>query len=186
MGTGDETPLEGREQQANFGADLFWEPDEFDYEPLDRYCEGGYCPVSIWQTFHLDRYRVAYKLGRGHFSTVWLAQDFQEKRYVALKFLTADQYGRSSEADMLRVFADSEAVHSREDQAKRVVIRLLDSFNYESANGKHHVLVMPVSRSLMGMRSRGMNFLTVVKALVEAVDCLHTAGIVHGGRSNAL
>jgi len=36
---------------------------------------GGYHPVSPDDTFLEGRYKVIRKLGWGHFSTVWLADD---------------------------------------------------------------------------------------------------------------
>lgn len=156
----------------------YWEPPEFDYEQLKRYDHGGFCPVSVWQRFENDRYSVAYKLGYGHFSTMWLAQDFYKYRYVALKFLTADQFDQSSEADILRAVASSTESSST---GRRYLIPLLDSFDYESANGKHHVLVFPVTRPLVGLRSLNLNFLVIAKNLVMGLDYLHAAGIIHGG-----
>lgn len=43
--------------------------DEEDYRP------GGYHDVRIGEMFKGGRYRIVGKLGWGHFSTVWLAQD---------------------------------------------------------------------------------------------------------------
>lgn len=157
-----------------------WDPDEEECEDLSRYCDGGFCPVSIWQKFHDGRYCVVYKLGDGYFSTVWLAQDLQEMRYVALKILTADQFGQSSEADILRAFASS--VVAFPDRQKYVA-SLLDSFDYESSNGNHHILVLQLSRPLMLLRKLGLeiDFPMMVKDLLLGLDSIHAAGIVHGG-----
>ncbi|KAL9123662.1 MAG: hypothetical protein Q9217_006927, partial [Psora testacea] len=163
--------------QGRVGELPYWEPDEFDFESLERYCDGGFCPVSIWQTFHNGRYRIAYKLGNGHFSTVWLAQDLHEKRYVALKILTADQFGQSSEADMLRAVASFDGTSL---EGEKYIPSLLASFDHESANGKHHVLVLPVSRPLIGLRPLNMDFRAMAKDLVMGLDRIHAAGIVHG------
>lgn len=48
-----------------------------DEEELSDYCQGGYHPVYIGDTFSNGRYIVVRKLGWGHFSTVWLAKDTQ-------------------------------------------------------------------------------------------------------------
>ena len=48
-----------------------------DEEELSDYCQGGYHPVYIGDTFSNGRYVVVRKLGWGHFSTVWLAKDTQ-------------------------------------------------------------------------------------------------------------
>lgn len=168
------------ESQMNVAGEPYWEPDEFEYEQLKRYDHGGFCPVLIWQKFKNDRYCVVYKLGFGHFSTVWLAQDLYKKRYVALKILSANQFTQSSEADMLRAVASS--TESSLTSQRRYLISLFDSFDYESANGTHHVLVFPVSRPLVSLRSLNMNFLGTVKSLVMGLDYLHAVGIIHGGK----
>jgi hypothetical protein len=53
-------------------------------ENIRKYCPGGYHPVRLGDKFN-DRYIVEHKLGHGGFSTVWLAQDTQMQRLVALK-----------------------------------------------------------------------------------------------------
>ncbi|XP_064422371.1 SRSF protein kinase 3 isoform X3 [Latimeria chalumnae] len=49
-----------------------------------EYCPGGYHPVNVGDIFN-GRYQVHCKLGWGYFSTVWLCQDRQKKRFVAVK-----------------------------------------------------------------------------------------------------
>lgn len=44
-------------------------------EEIGGYVPGGYHPVYVGDTFNHGRYVVIRKLGWGHFSTVWLAQD---------------------------------------------------------------------------------------------------------------
>ena len=171
------------ELNVNALEEPYWEPDEFEYESLKRYDHGGFCPLSIWQRLQNDRYRVAYKLGYGNFSTVWLAQDLQKNCYVALRILTADQYDQSSEADILRTAANSGQSSLK---GQNYIIPLLDSFEHKSANGKHHVLVFPVSRPLMGLRWLNINFPVVAKNLVMGLDYLHAAGIIHGGSARSL
>lgn len=46
-----------------------------DEEDWEDYVKGGYHPVLIGDTFSEGRYVVVRKLGWGHFSTVWLAND---------------------------------------------------------------------------------------------------------------
>lgn len=167
------------ESKAKVKKKPYWGANELEYEDLDRYCDGGFCPVLIWQMFDNGRYRIAYKLGTGHFSTVWLAQDLQLERYVALKFLTAEQFEKSTEADMLRAIENSNGLSL---SGLQYIICLLDSFDYESPNGKHHILVFSLSRPLRGLRGPNMNFPAIVKNLVTSLDCLHAVGIIHGGK----
>jgi hypothetical protein len=44
-------------------------------ERMNRYCPGGYHPVTLGDKFESGRYNVYHKLGFGGFSTVWLAID---------------------------------------------------------------------------------------------------------------
>jgi hypothetical protein len=53
-------------------------------ERLELYRPGGYHPVLIDDLLH-DRYRIVEKLGFGGYSTIWLARDEVDKRYVAVK-----------------------------------------------------------------------------------------------------
>lgn len=52
---------------------------ESEEEGVEDYKKGGYHPVKEGETFKAGRYAVLQKLGWGHFSTVWLAWDKQEK-----------------------------------------------------------------------------------------------------------
>jgi serine/threonine-protein kinase SRPK3 len=46
-----------------------------DEEDCEEYVKGGYHPIKLGDKFSDCRYVVVRKLGRGHFSTVWLAKD---------------------------------------------------------------------------------------------------------------
>ncbi|KAG6154085.1 hypothetical protein E4U37_002411 [Claviceps purpurea] len=72
-------------------------PRQFPEEP-DNYKPGGYHPVSLGDTFDSKRYTILRKLGYGLYSTVWLARDSKCQRFVALKVLRADCYGRPHHA----------------------------------------------------------------------------------------
>ena len=64
------------------------DPFEYDWidgvERIERYQPGGYHPAKIGDIMH-QRYQVVDKLGFGGYSTIWLARDTLESRYVALK-----------------------------------------------------------------------------------------------------
>ncbi|KAH8678321.1 kinase-like domain-containing protein [Xylariales sp. PMI_506] len=162
------------------GNEPYWCPDENNFEELERYREGGFCPITIWQLLNNGRYRVVYKLGNGYFSTVWLAQDLHAHRYVALKILTADQYAHSREAEMLRAIAKHTAAESSATEGSQNFLGFLDTFNYTSPNGTHHVIVTTLTRPLMGIRSLNLDFRAVVKSLISCLVSLQAAGIVHG------
>ena len=176
--------LEGLSFEPQNNADSiqtpFWHPEESDYEDHERYCQGGYCPITLYQKLKNERYRIEYKLGHGHFATVWLARDTQspEKRQVALKILTADKTTGSLEAQLLRMIAASISPPS---PGPTYVVDILDEFEVVSANGNHRVLVMPVTRSMTCLSNSKIPFRSVAKSLLKGLARIHSAGIVHGG-----
>lgn len=64
-------------------------------ETLSSYRPGGYHPAMIGDTLH-DRYIIADKLGFGGYSTVWLARDTLQNKYVALKINTSGVSSREA------------------------------------------------------------------------------------------
>ncbi|THU98861.1 hypothetical protein K435DRAFT_795367 [Dendrothele bispora CBS 962.96] len=73
---------------------LHWGTDD-SVEDIDRYAPGGYHPFRLGDILKSERasYRVLHKLGRGSFSTVWLARtlnDVISSPFVALKIYVAD------------------------------------------------------------------------------------------------
>jgi serine/threonine-protein kinase SRPK3 len=60
------------------------EDDDEQEEALD-YCPGGYHPLALGDLLAKGRYFCVRKLGWGQFSTVWLAWDSDQDRFVAIK-----------------------------------------------------------------------------------------------------
>ena len=180
-----EMPLQGLLLKGDGGRDNispgnpYWAPEEENHERPERYFKGGYCPIALYQLLH-ERYKIVYKLGAGRFATVWLAWDRDEERHVALKILTADQFAESSELAMLRRVAE-QSKHTSPSESS-YVINVQDAFDLTSVNGDHRVLVMPITRPIMSLRNSKVPFRSVVKSLVKALDEIHSAGIVHGGK----
>lgn len=60
---------------------------EEDYSQGDD--RGALCPICIGDVIHngQNQYRVDHRLGRGAFSTVWLAHGSKQQRSVALKIM---------------------------------------------------------------------------------------------------
>jgi len=64
---------------------LYWNVDfEFegvDVEDISQYTPGGFHPIRLGDVLSSTKvqYRVLHKLGRGAFSTVWLAEALQEQ-----------------------------------------------------------------------------------------------------------
>ncbi|EFJ18050.1 hypothetical protein SELMODRAFT_53092, partial [Selaginella moellendorffii] len=120
-------------------------------EGADEYKRGGYHPVCIGDSFSGGRYVVQRKVGWGHFSTVWLAWDTQQKSYVALKVQkSAKHYTEAAfdEISILKQIADGDPSNSK------CVVKLLDHFKHSGPNGQHVCMVFEFL---------GDNLLTIIK-----------------------
>uniref|UniRef100_A0A8C1R171 non-specific serine/threonine protein kinase n=1 Tax=Cyprinus carpio TaxID=7962 RepID=A0A8C1R171_CYPCA len=104
--------------------------------------ERGYHPVKIGDLFN-GRYHVVRKLGWGHFSTVWLCWDIQEKRFVALKVVKSAQHYTETALDeikLLRCVRETDP----DDPNKDMVVQLIDDFKISGVNGIHVCMVFEV------------------------------------------
>lgn len=112
-------------------------------EDLERYRPGGYYPMHIGDELAEKRYKVVHKLGFGSYSTVWLARDELQDRYVALKIVCADGEP-SHEISILRHLRQchESAMGSAGDSP---FAGLLDHFILYGPNGQHTCLVTEVA-----------------------------------------
>ncbi|EAW11016.1 protein kinase domain protein [Aspergillus clavatus NRRL 1] len=162
---------------------ILYEPLE-DVERFENYRRGGYHPVCIGDLFH-GRYRVVHKLGHGSYSTTWLAQDEQLKRYVAVKVCTAESDPR--EIDTLSVLTNvREASNHRPGQD--MLPPVLDRFDIHGPNGAHGCYVTaPARMSLSDAKDgswEGLFQMSVARAvaaqLAIVIEQVHSRGFVHG------
>lgn len=131
-----------------------------------------------------DRYIIADKLGFGGYSTVWLARDTHQNRYVALIINTAN--ASSHEAQLFKTISNSTACQQPFQDAIAYLPRLLDEFVLEGPNGKHSCYTVSPARSNLKEASYSRLFSLGVShalayELVLAVACLHCQGVVHEG-----
>lgn len=148
------------------------------------YCEGGYHPTRLGDEFSCGRYRVVHKLGYGSFSTVWMARDHTEERYVSLKVITAAASMSSSEANIRDHLRRSNLDHP----GRSFVSSLLDDFWIDGPNGRHQCLVSElVGSTLLEAKEAsktGMLPLEVGRAITPqlalGLDYIHSHGILHG------
>ncbi|XP_074286172.1 uncharacterized protein LOC141611518 [Silene latifolia] len=131
------------------------EEEESDYTSEDEgsedYRRGGYHQVKVGDSFKNGRYVVQSKLGWGHFSTVWLAWDTQNPKYVALKVQkSAKHYTEAAmdEISILKQIADGDP------DDKKCVVKLLDHFKHSGPHGQHVCMVFEYL---------GDNLLTLIK-----------------------
>lgn len=170
------------EDQSNFVDSS----DEEEQESREDYCKGGYHPVKIGDLF-LNRYHVTRKLGWGHFSTVWLCWDLEDKRYVALKIVKSAPHFTETAKDeikILRAVRESDPV----DPKRNKTVQLLNDFKISGANGTHVCMVFEVLghnllKLILKSNYHGIpisNVKTIIRQVLEGLDYLHAkCNIIH-------
>ncbi|GJJ15337.1 hypothetical protein Clacol_009613 [Clathrus columnatus] len=107
-------------------------------EWADKYRPGGFHPVNLGDTFRDGMYTVIRKLGYGSSSTVWLAIDSKNKRYVAIKVVDASLTSHAeNELKIIRFLSEK----AGDDPRLQYFITPRDIFVQEGPNGKHMCIV---------------------------------------------
>ncbi|KAJ8973755.1 hypothetical protein NQ317_018343 [Molorchus minor] len=116
--------------------------EEEEQEDSTDYRKGGYHPVKIGDLF-LGRYHVTRKLGWGHFSTVWLCWDLDDKRFVALKIVKSADHFTETALDEIKIL---KAVRESDpsDPKRNKTVQLLNDFKISGINGVHVCMVFEV------------------------------------------
>ncbi|KAG5640038.1 hypothetical protein DXG03_001591, partial [Asterophora parasitica] len=170
-----------------------------DEEDWEDYVKGGYHPVKIGDAFSDDRYIVVRKLGWGHFSTVWLANDTKMNRHVALKVVkSAPRYTETAldEIKLLQRLITSSTPPSTTSApspahthpGRSHVISFLDHFRHKGPNGTHVCMVFEVlGENLLGLIKRHQNkgvpmplVRQIAKQVLLGLDYMHRCcGVIH-------
>lgn len=165
-------------------------------------------PVSLNDVLTIGTHKAGYKfksihkLGNGTFGTVWLAENHYFKsqpeqkipHYVALKIVeaeTADNVDvQEREHDVMEQLASNTHLPN-----SCYIMRCYDTCTYKGPNGKHDVHILElIGPSLLAVMGRAMEDrntwfggrsfkerLQLLCGLAQAVEFLHSQGIVHGG-----
>jgi serine/threonine-protein kinase SRPK1 len=160
--------------------DAAYSSEEEEQESREDYRKGGYHPVKIGDLF-LQRYHVIRKIGWGHFSTVWLCWDLEDKRYVALKIVKSAANFTETAKDEIKIL---KAVRDTDpdDPKRNKTVQLLNDFKISGVNGTHVCMVFEVLghnllKLIIKSQYRGIpiaNVRTIIRQVLEGLDYLHT------------
>lgn len=153
---------------------------EGEQEGREDYCRGGYHPVKLGDLF-LQRYHVIRKLGWGHFSTVWLSWDLEEKRYVALKIVKSAQHFTDTAKDEIQILKSIRNADPA-DPKRNKTVQLLNDFRITGVNGTHICMVFEVLghnllKLILKSNYRGIpvpNVKSIIRQVLEGLDYLHS------------
>ncbi|KAK5642545.1 hypothetical protein RI129_008712 [Pyrocoelia pectoralis] len=160
--------------------------EEEEQEDSADYRKGGYHPVRIGDLFQ-GRYHVTRKLGWGHFSTVWLCWDLEDKRFVALKVVKSAQHFTETALDEIKILK-SVRDSDPSDPKRNKTVQLLNDFKITSVNGVHVCMVFEVLghnllKLIIKSNYRGIplqNVRTIMQQVLEGLDYLHSkCRIIH-------
>ena len=161
-----------------------------DVERLEYYRAGGYHPIQIGHRLH-ERYRIVHKLGYGSFSTIWLVQDEQLSKYVAVKICTTDAIQHEVDTlSRLSAAAAAATATATRTSPRGLIPTVLDRFTIQGPNGIHPCLVTEPARcSLADTKEASVSRLfrldvarSLAAQLALAVAHIHDQGLVHGGK----
>ncbi|XP_044035963.1 SRSF protein kinase 1b isoform X1 [Siniperca chuatsi] len=160
--------------------------DDDEQEDPNDYCRGGYHHVKIGDLFN-GRYHVIRKLGWGHFSTVWLAWDIQEKRFVAMKVVKSAEHYTETALDEIKLLKSVRNTDPS-DPSREKVVQLLDDFKISGMNGTHvcmvfevlgyHLLKWIIKSNYQGLPLPSVK--SIIRQVLQGLDYLHTkCKIIH-------
>ena len=172
----------------------------------------GFHPAKAGDIFN-QRYKAVHLLGSGYSSNAWLADDFRCVDYcVESLSLTFECSSRTNQRVAVKILVPSFSNATKRDAARdelgilrilrdknpsargwKHICHLLDDFKFEGPNGRHVCLVLEslgvsaldlhdgfgIAQSFMPL-----NLLKrITKHALEALEYIHSCGVVHTGKS---
>ena len=143
----------------------------------------GHCPIAIGDILH-KRYSILKEMGRGGYSTVWLARDTLQEQYVAVKVGVAGS--SHNECTILKELASLP-----EGPGKTSMVKVLDEFTLNGPSGNHPCYTMAPALTDLNNRLEYTYEVPIFKMrvaralaarLAQAVAYVHASGYAHGGQ----
>jgi serine/threonine protein kinase len=124
----------------------------------------------------LGRYRIRSAIGRGGMGEVWVADDIELERLVALKVLPVDV---ANDSDRLRRFAQEAKSASALNHLNIITI-----YEIGKTDNTHFIATEYIEGETLHnrLRSEPMNLKSLLDVAIQvasALDAAHRAGIVH-------
>ncbi|GKZ18991.1 hypothetical protein AbraIFM66951_001951 [Aspergillus brasiliensis] len=152
---------------------------EMDVEPRRKYdmksTSAALYPICLGEVLN-GRYLIEHKIGYGGGSTVWMAHDIREKKDVALKVASLGEWAENE------IRMQDEVRRSVQDASHYVTY--IDTFELpRDKDHRHHVLVFPLMGPCVDysyvVKMPVSTRMYAARQLLEALEKLHQAGIVH-------
>ncbi|CAG8950941.1 hypothetical protein HYFRA_00003159 [Hymenoscyphus fraxineus] len=176
------TEHEGGEEEQGF-VRLYYPLPVDNVEDIEMYRPRGFHPTHINDI--LNGYKIIHKIGCGGYSTVWLAQDLEQHKYVVIKIITADA---SSEEKKDHGILEHVFEKGRGNPALNFIDKPIKTFHIDGPNGKHLCIISSLLGPSIAKLTSGGTPLDAnevrhyASQLTHCVDFLHSEeiGIVHG------
>lgn len=160
--------------------------EDDDDEPEEDYRRGGYAVISVGDVIE-SKYKVVRKLGWGVYSTVWLAEDDEAHKRVAIKVQkSSPEYVRAAHNEIALLRTIMREVKLEDCPGARCLVKLVDEFELSSPNGNHPSMVFEVlGHSILGLlqtqdRCSVPTATYITCQVLEGLSFLHTrCGVMH-------
>ncbi|KAL3262397.1 hypothetical protein ABHI18_002792 [Aspergillus niger] len=147
-------------------------------EPCDRYDPEStsrvFYPICLGEVLN-GRYLIEHKIGFGGGSTVWMAHDLLQRKDVALKVMALGEWAENE------IRMQNEIIQHVQDTSS--LVTYLDAFILPRDNDHHQVLVFPLMGPCVDpvllLKMPPTARMPAARKLLEALEKLHQAGIVH-------